>query len=253
MEFSSYRNRSYQNGQGLNLKAILNFSDISDATQKHLTQVYTLLLVCTMVCALGMYVNKTLIVSGFFMDVVAYGLMIYLMIQVLNRKKSQEWRMGCLAGVAFQLGCMIGPAIHMIMGFYTDIILQAVLYTATTFNGFTLISLYSKRRSFLFLGGIAASLLQALVMYRLFGWLFGWTTINMTYVMSALFVDCLYIIYDTQLIVERSELGDKDVVAHTLTLFVDLFDLFVHMVQILILLKEKGEQEKKKKKQRDRK
>jgi FtsH-binding integral membrane protein len=48
------------------------------------------------------------------------------------------------------------------------------------------------------------------------------------------------------MIIERAENGDKDVITHAMLLFVDLFDLFVKILQILIKLKEDGERKNKK-------
>jgi Bax inhibitor 1 len=100
------------------------------------------------------------------------------------------------------------------------------------------ISLFSKRRSFIYLGGLIVTLVQGMVIYRLAGWLFGYSTYNMIYLMFGLFVACLYIIYDTQMIVEKSERGDRDIPTHTMTLFIDMFDLFIKILQILIKLNE---------------
>ena len=44
---------------------IFSFQDVSPKTQQHLTKVYSLLLTCAVVCALGMYVNATVNVTGF--------------------------------------------------------------------------------------------------------------------------------------------------------------------------------------------
>ena len=88
-----------------------------------------------------------------------------------------------------------------------------------------------------------------MLLYRLFSWLFGYQFYNMTYLMFGLLSACLYIIYDTQIIIERAERGDKDVVSHTMLLFVDLFELFIRILQILMELKkneEKKEQRKRK-------
>ena len=49
-----------------------------------------------------------------------------------------------------------------------------------------------------------------------------------------LFLAFLYIIYDTQMIVERAERGEKDVVAHTMILLIDLLDVFFKILKILI-------------------
>ena len=70
----------------------------------------------------------------------------------------------------------------------------------------------------------------------------------MAYMMVGLFVACLYIVYDTQMIIARAESGDKDVPTHTMILFVDLFDLFIKIVQLLMKLNEDND---KKKKRRD--
>jgi hypothetical protein len=49
------------------MKALFSFDDISEKTQQHLTKVYSLLMVCTGVCAAGMFVNQSFVVSGFFL------------------------------------------------------------------------------------------------------------------------------------------------------------------------------------------
>ena len=48
----------------------------------------------------------------------------------------------------------------------------------------------------------------------------------------------MYIIYDTQLIVEDSENGNRDVPTHSMILFMDLLDLFLKIVKVLIALLE---------------
>ena len=87
-----------------------------------------------------------------------------------------------------------------------------------------------------------------MIMYRVFGWLFGWHTYNLTYLMFGLLIGCLYIIYDTQMIVERAERGDKDEISHAMILFVDLFELFIRILQILIELQKNEDSKKKKEK-----
>jgi FtsH-binding integral membrane protein len=45
-----------------------------------------------------------------------------------------------------------------------------------------------------------------------------------------------FILYDTQMIMEKFRMGDKDYVWHSLTLFMDLASIFKH---ILVLLYDK--------------
>ena len=70
---------------------------------------------------------------------------------------------------------------------------------------------------------------------------------NMVYMMIGLFTACLYIIFDTQMIIERAERGDKDVPTHTMTIFMDLFDLFIKILRVLIKLSEENKKKEKKK------
>ncbi len=79
-------------------------------------------------------------------------------------------------------------------------------------------------------------MIQVMILYRLFGWITGYGYYGLPYLLGGLFVACLYIIYDTQIIVERAERGDKDVPTHTMMLFIDLFDLFIRILKILMEL-----------------
>ena len=92
------------------------------------------------------------------------------------------------------------------------------------------------------------TLVQGLFLYRLFGWLFGFQFYNITYLMFGLLTACLYIIYDTQIIIERAERGDRDVISHTMTLFIDLFDLFIRILKILIELQKDNKKKEEKRK-----
>jgi FtsH-binding integral membrane protein len=82
----------------------------------------------------------------------------------------------------------------------------------------------------------------------MFGTKYGFSIDSLEYMLVGLFIACLYIIYDTQMVIEMSERGEKDVPTHTMILFVDLFDLFIKLVKILIKLNEDEKKKKKKEK-----
>lgn len=44
---------------------------------------------------------------------------------------------------------------------------------------------------------------------------------------------CAFVLYDTQLIMEKRRNGDKDFVAHSVDLFIDLFGIFRRLLIIL--------------------
>lgn len=45
---------------------------------------------------------------------------------------------------------------------------------------------------------------------------------------------CGFVLYDTQLIIEKRRHGDKDFISHSVDLFVDLLGIFRRLVIILI-------------------
>jgi hypothetical protein len=135
-----------------------SMSEVSPKTQQHLTKVYTMLLAMTIVCATGMYMNSSFIIGGFFLGLISIALLIFFVVQVVNRNNDELTRMMYLACIAFGLGIHVGPLIHRIMEVEPALLIQALLYTATAFTSFSAISLYSKQRSYLFLGGIIMTL-----------------------------------------------------------------------------------------------
>jgi FtsH-binding integral membrane protein len=164
----------------------------------------------------------------------------------MNHHKSESHRMACLGAFAFQMGFIAGPLIHRVIEVDPSILVQALLYTAIAFTSFSAISLFSKRRSYLYLGSIIMTLVNCMIVYRLCSWIFGYSSFNIPYLLFGLFVTSLYIIFDTQLIVEKAEAGDKDVPTHTLMLFIDLFDLFIKILTLLIKLNENKKDNKRK-------
>merc|ERR1719322_978407 len=100
-------------------------------------------------------------------------------------------------------------------------------------------ALFSKRRSFMFLGGIAMTIFQGMMFYRFFGFLTGMGGQGLVYLMIMLFVDCCFLIYHTQLIIEKSERNMADVPTDTMNLFLELFKLFVRILRILLEMSDK--------------
>jgi len=230
------------------MSAMFKVSDISDKTQQHLQKVYGNVMVCALVCAGGMWINAHTILNGFFMSIIVMMGMMYLSYKVSNAYMPEKERMGYMWALAFSLGFLVGPAMHRIADIDPSIIMNAVAITGVMFTCFSAMAIYSKRRSYLFLGGIISSLISCMMMYRLFAWIsgYGYSAYGMGYLMISLFVACMYIIYDTQMIIERAEVfGEKDVPKHTMILFMDLFDLFIKIVQLLLELQEKDKKKKR--------
>lgn len=64
--------------------------DISDKTKAHLTRVYTTLMCGVGTCAVGMYVNSSFMIGGFFMMILFMIGMVYLIYEVKNPQRSEN-------------------------------------------------------------------------------------------------------------------------------------------------------------------
>ncbi len=64
----------------INMKSLFSFNDISVKTQAHLTKVYMMLMVCSLLCAFGMWVNSEIILSGFFINLISIIISVCIMI-----------------------------------------------------------------------------------------------------------------------------------------------------------------------------
>ncbi|NXD18668.1 BI1 inhibitor, partial [Nothocercus nigrocapillus] len=167
----------------------------------------------------------------------ALGLMIWLT-ATPHSKETEQKRLGMLAGFAFLTGINLGPLLEMCISINPSIIPSAFLGTAAVFTCFSLSALFARRRSFLYLGGETGApggcrdprgdgdvpnsppsllppgfLLSGLTLMLLSSvvnafvgstWLF---TANLY---LGLMIMCGFVLFDTQLIIEKAEGGDKD-------------------------------------------
>lgn len=101
-------------------------------------------------------------------------------------------------------------------------------------------------RGYLFLGGYLSSAISAMLMMRLGSWIFGYGRFMFDVELYlGLLVFSGYVLFDTQLVVERASAGDMDNVQHALNLFTNLIAIFVRVLVILMKNQEKKERRRK--------
>ena len=72
-------------------------------------------MVCSGICALAMYINSyTILMTGFISEILVFIGLAYLVYKVLDKSQSDEKRLGYLWALAFAMGYLVGPAMHMI-------------------------------------------------------------------------------------------------------------------------------------------
>ncbi|NXT09554.1 BI1 inhibitor, partial [Prunella fulvescens] len=223
--------------RSINFDALFKFSHISASTQEHLKRVYGSFAICMFVAAAGAYINVVthFFQFGFLTGLGALGLMVWLTATPHSRETEQK-RLGMLVGFAFLTAAtqiLFPPKLPDPLLCAPSIIPTAFLGTATIFACFSLSALYARRRSYLYLGGFLLSGLTLILLSSLINafvrstWLF---TANL-YV--ALMIMCGFVLFDTQLIIEKAEGGDKDYIWHCVDLFLDFVNIFRELLMIL--------------------
>uniref|UniRef100_A0A8C5Y005 Bax inhibitor 1 n=1 Tax=Microcebus murinus TaxID=30608 RepID=A0A8C5Y005_MICMU len=121
-----------------------------------------------------------------------------------------------LAGFAVLTGVGLGPALELCIAIDPSTLPTAFMGTAMIFTCF------ARRHGYLFLGGILMSAMHL--------------TLANLYV--GLMIMCGFVLFDTQLIIEKAENGDKDYFWHCIDLFLDFVTLFRKLIMILAMNKK---------------
>lgn len=233
---------------------IFKMNDYSRETQNHLFQVYLSLMLCVMAAAAGaetsMYFrlssNMMMSMMGVFG---ALGMLMW--INFDSRKEQVQRRMSMLCGFGFFKGMSIAPLLQLAIHIDPSLIVTALLGTVTVFACFTGAAVVAKRRAYLYLGGILGSAVSLMLVLSLANMYFRSVNFHLIELYGGLVIFSGYVVFDTQMILEKAEGGNKDVVGHAATLFVDFVAIFVRIL-IILMKNNKGRSSDNNKSRKDR-
>uniref|UniRef100_A0A3P9DBR2 Transmembrane BAX inhibitor motif containing 6 n=1 Tax=Maylandia zebra TaxID=106582 RepID=A0A3P9DBR2_9CICH len=229
--------------RSINIDALFKFSQMYISFhQVHLKNVYSSLAVCMFVAAAGSYVHVvTRLFQGGVLSVLgSLGLMFWLAMTPTTLNREEETGVG------------LGPTLDLT--YYLFVLVSSPQYHWTAFMGtsvificFTLSALYAKRRTYLFLGGNCAHScpLSLLFLMSLMNMFFGSMVLFKAHMYLGLLIMCGFVLFDTQLIIEKAENGDKDYVWHCVDLFLDFITIFRKLMVILAMNDKDKKKEKK--------
>jgi len=219
---------------------ILKDNDINDQLRQHLARVYIMLGITVFSAFIGVVAHLYFNIGGILSTFAVIGLLFLCM----NKNQDSTQRAGFLCLLGFFKGCSIGPLIDIVLDVEPSILVTAFLATTTVFACFTLSALFAKRSSMLLLGGILSSMLSILFLTSIANIFVRSMWLSSVHLYLGLAVFCGYVLFDTQLIIEKFHRGDSDVVSHALELFIDFVAIFV---RILIILLKNSQKDKKRK------
>lgn len=219
------------------------FDKLEKPVKKHLKNVYGTMGLALMACALGGYVHlfTSILSAGMLSTFGSLGLMIWLLASTPTPENLSK-RFGLLMGFSFLTGVSMGPHLEYVISLDPTIVPTAFLATSLIFICFSLCALFSDDRKFLALGG---TLMSGLMWTMLLSFMYIFTGSQLLFqvhVYLGLFLMCGFVLYDTQMIVEKRRLGNDDYIAHTLDLFIDFIGIFR---RLLILLSDKKDNKRR--------
>jgi FtsH-binding integral membrane protein len=245
--FSMFGNRGQFRPDGksnkFNLETLFDFSNLQPRVQTHLKNVYTCLLISTLCATLGVYLAMTDWLNYPRLAIFASIITTIWLFSLDFNARTQTQCFGLMSATALFTGIYLSPLINLAIDVDPQLVMTAFLLTTMIFLCFTLSALLTKKRTYLYLGGLlgtGTSIMLLLSLMNLFGRSQLIFNVNLY---LGLLIACGYILYDTQLIVERAVQGDMNYVKHAIFLFIDMVDLFVRI--LIILLKNSQSKNKK--------
>lgn len=226
------------NLNNFSLEALSRFGGLSAREKSHLVRVYSALTATVLSAAVGSIVQLYYLnLAGTVTFLATFGLLFWL-IGTPAEPKNESFRFALLNGVAFVQGVNLGPLLASVIALDPSIVMIALVCSTCIFACFSLSALLAPKRSFLFLGGILSSALSMMLMMSLINLFVRSYSVAMAQVYFGLLVFCGFIVFDTQLILEKvNRFGRSDYVMDALDLFLDLLNIFVRI--LIILSKDK--------------
>lgn len=215
--------------------ALFNFSHLEKPVQRHLKSVYSTLSIGLLAAAAGAYIHifTNLVQAGFLSLIISIGCLLAL-IFTEHKSENVPKRMAYFCGFSLCTGLGLGPLLDAVIRIDPSIVATAFLGAAVIFICFSVSSLVcANSRYWLYLGGSLMSGLTMLMFVSFANIFIRSDAIFTVELYFAFGIFCLFVLYDTQLIVEKKRMGDSDFIWHALDLFIDFIELFRTLLLIL--------------------
>jgi FtsH-binding integral membrane protein len=211
----------------------------------HLKHVYGSVAMALMASAIGSWIHLNHYFSGGLLSALAaigFGIAL---ISTPDNTKNRNTRLSYLLGFAAASGLNLGPLLEVALFINPTIVTTALISSCVIFGCFSLSAIFSEHRKWLYLSGTLSSALSLLLMMSLVNLFIGSQLLFQMHLYLGFLVICVFIMYDTALIIEKRRIGDTDYIWHSVLLFVDFMDLFRHLL-VILMQKEQNKNRKKK-------
>ncbi|KAF8096790.1 hypothetical protein N665_0301s0036 [Sinapis alba] len=224
--------------------------ELSPAVHYLLKRVYVTLLWAVLAVSFGSYLHMLWNIGGIVTSFGFFGGVLLLLFTIPNEQSSK--RLSLLFLSALLKGASIGPMINLAFEVDSSFVVTACVGTAVPFACFAAAAMLTRRREYLYLGGVLASFVSILWWLQFSAsvicgsssvFIFNLEVYKQLYFALLIFVG--WIVVDTHVIIEKAHGGDMDYVKHSLTFFPKLIEVIVFIFFIVINLAYKEEKKKR--------
>mmetsp|Transcript_27486 Transcript_27486/g.66704 ORF Transcript_27486/g.66704 Transcript_27486/m.66704 type:complete len:251 (-) Transcript_27486:274-1026(-) len=236
-------------GPSTSFDGLLKMTPLDSATQKHVARVYTALTSAVAASALGAWLQVYTgnAIPPLLCTIASFGSLLYFAMLPYGLASHRKRNM-VMHAAAFASGTTVGPLVTYAVSVSNFAVALALVMTATMFASFSAAALMSKRRSYMYLRGVLGSAMSTLAWVGLIGWFYPSAFFFSIQLYMGLFVFSGYVVYDTQMIVERfATHGERDYLLHALQLFQDFMAIFVRILIIILKNSEKEDNKRRRK------
>ncbi|KAG5190024.1 inhibitor of apoptosis-promoting Bax1-domain-containing protein [Tribonema minus] len=214
-------------------------SPLTEEVRKHVADVY-IALACTLIAAaMGVTLHLMTNCGGLLSGLGSFGAVIALSSGAYASNFTA--RMGLLLGIGLLQGMTIGELVAVALSINPAIVLLAAAGTAVVFACFAAAALVAKRRTYLYLGGVLGSVTSIMCLMSLLNMFMRSPMLYELQLFGGLVAFCGFVVFDTQLMIEKAVGGSRDVALHAMELFVDFVSIFVRILIIMIRNAEKNQ------------
>ncbi|KAK6024482.1 hypothetical protein OSTOST_09706 [Ostertagia ostertagi] len=173
--------------------------------------------------------------ANFLLSLASIGLM-FALISTPHTRANEKKRLAFFFLFCGISGVSMGPLLERVIAIDPSCVLTALLATTTVFGCFSLVALHAPSTKYIHMGGTLASAALCLLFATFFASYY-------VIILGGLALSCAFVVYDTQLIAEKSRRGDDDYIWHSVELFIDFANIFRYLV---VLLADKKERDNRK-------
>ena len=214
----------------------------SPAARAHLVDVYNHLTLGVALAAVGAWLHLQTNLGGLLSALGALGCLLALS-GTPDSAVTRGKRTGLFLGFTLLKGLSLGPLIAMALRVNPALITTAALGTTLVFACFSASAYFSDKRSMIYLGGLLGSALSLLALASLINLFVGSALLFNMQLYGGLLVFCGYVVFDTQMILFKADMGQRDPISGAVELFIDFAAIFVRI--LIILMKNSGNKQRR--------